>query len=276
MRYLNLKLTNTKLMMTHLDPYSSDPVEHDHGDDYQITIPISGTPNLDLNNKSNHLNKNTRIITVPGEKHIHYTKESESRILLININRSLIDTIIFSCLNQGTSGIDFSIYSEGSSEKLIKVADKVIRTNLFHEDYSTRMEELEWELVETFLTIHEGSHSEKWKKEVIVNQHPIIKNIIGYIYENYQNDISLDELSTVSNLSKFYLIRTFKDIVGCTPNNFVLNIRIEKALDLLLSSNLDITTICYEVGFGSLNTFERVFKKKFGCTISDFRKNCKI
>lgn len=276
MRYLNLKLKNTKLMMTHLDPHSSDPVEHDHGDDYQITIPISGTPSLDLNNISNQLNKNTRMITMPGEKHIHFTKESESRILLINIKRSLIDTIIFSRLNQGTIGIDFSIYNEDSSEKLIKVADKIVRTNLFHEDYSARMEELEWELAETFLSIQEGSHSDQWKKEVIIHQHPIIKNIIGYIYENYQNDISLDELSSVSNLSKFYLIRTFKDIVGCTPSNFLLNIRIEKALNLLLTSKLDITTICYEVGFGSLNTFERVFKKNFGCTIFEFRKNHKI
>ena len=77
----------------------------------------------------------------------------------------------------------------------------------------------------------------------------------------------------MSNLSKFYLIRAFKEIMGCTPSHYVMNIRLEKAVELLLSTHLDITTICFEVGFGSLNTFEPAFKKRFeGCTISDFRK----
>lgn len=272
MRYLNLKLNNTKFMMTHLEPNSSDPVEHDHGDDYQLTIPILGTPSVDMNNKPKHLNKNSRFITLPGEKHLHYTGESESRILLINIKRSFIDKVIFTRLKCGTSGVDFSNYSEGSSEKLVKIADEAIRNTLFYEVDSDRVEELEWELAETLLTILEGSHSDQWRKEVIFDQHPIVKNILDYMHENYQNDISLDELSKVSNLSKFYLIRVFKEIVGSTPSHYVMNIRIERAVELLLSTKLDITTICFEVGFGSLNTFERVFKKKYGCTISDFRK----
>lgn len=263
-------------MMIHLAPNSSDPVEHDHGDDYQITIPISGTPSLDLNNRSNHLNKDNRIITHPGEKHIHYNGDVDSRILLINMNKSLIEDVIYSRLGKGLGEIDFSVYGEGSSEKLVKLAEEAMHYNLFHEGDSLKTEELEVRLVETFLSIQEGSHSEQWRKEILFNQNPIIKNLIEYLQENYQNEVSLDELSNVSNVSKFYLIKLFKDIVGCTPSHFIMNIRLERAVQLLLSTPLDITTICYEVGFGSLNTFERVFKKRYGCTISEFRKNHKI
>ncbi|MFD2444847.1 AraC family transcriptional regulator [Bacillus sp. CGMCC 1.16607] len=271
-RYLNLKLKNSKFMMTHLKPHSSDPVEHDHGEDFQITIPILGDPSLLLNNQSNQLHKNIRMITQPGEKHLHFTGENESRILLININKRFLEKVLFSRIRNSITVVDFSNYKEGSSDKLIKIADEAISNNLYNEDDLVRMEELEWELAETLLAIHEGSHSEQWRKEVLLNEHPTIKKVIEYILENYQTEISLDALSAESNLSKFYLIRAFKEIIGCTPSQYIMNIRLEKAMDLLLSTRLDITTICYEVGFGSLNTFERVFKKRMGCTISEFRR----
>ena len=141
MRSLNLKLNNSKFMMTHLEPHSSDPVEHEHGEDYQITIPLSGTPRLVLDNKSNLLNKNTRILTAPGEKHIHYTEDTESRILLINIKKSFVDKVLLSRLRKETEELHFLNYAEGSSEKLVKIADEAIRHKLFHEEDSVRLEE---------------------------------------------------------------------------------------------------------------------------------------
>lgn len=272
MRYLNIKLKNSKFMMTHLRPYSSDPVEHDHGDDYQITIPIVGNPSLDINNKSNILTKNTRMVTPPGEKHIHFTRENESRLLLINLNKRFLENVYLSRIHNGSSGLEFSFYSEGSSKKLIRFAEEAVRVNLFNEDSIENLEELELELAEAFLTIQEGSHSELWKYKVAIHHHPILKQMIEYINDHYQNDLSLDMLSKISNVNKFYLIRLFKEILGCTPSQYILNKRIEFAIKLLKTTNLDITSICYEVGFGSLNTFERVFKKRFGCTISAFRK----
>ncbi|MGG1678094.1 hypothetical protein ACIFOT_20480 [Neobacillus sp. NRS-1170] len=159
MRYLRLKLDNTKFMMTHLAPHESDPLAHDHGDDYQITMPILGTPFLELEQKLNSLNKSNRIITIPGEKHFHFTGEEESRILLININRHFLDQVVSSRLNKEFGGIGFKHFGEGSSEKLIKIADDLIRLNLLGNSDPVRTEELEWELAETFLGIQKGSHS---------------------------------------------------------------------------------------------------------------------
>jgi AraC-like DNA-binding protein len=271
-RYLRLKLNSTKFMMTHLQPHTSDPAEHDHGDDYQITIPISGTPFLELNKKSNLLNKNIRMITSPGEKHFHFTKEEESRILLININKQLINQVLTTRLTKEFREIDFRIYGEGHSEKLMKIADELIRANLLLAPDPIRNEELEWELAETLLSIQEGTHSEQWRKDVTLQFHPLIQKVVHYIEENFQMELSLDDLTRESNLSKFYLIRSFKEVMGFTPAQFISETRLKHALHLLLTTNLDITTICFEAGFGSLHTFERAFKRKFGVTISDFRK----
>jgi AraC-like DNA-binding protein len=274
-RYLRLKLNHSKLMMTHLLPHSSDPVEHDHGDDYQITIPISGTPFLELNKKSNLLNKNIRMITSPGERHFHFTHDQDSRILLINLNKQLLEQVLSARLTKQINRFDFKHYGEGQSDKLIKIADELISSNLLFEPDPIRNEELEWELAQTLLSIQDGSHSEQWRKDVTLNFHPLIKKVVEYIEENYQLDLSLDDLTRESSLSKFYLIRSFKEVMGCTPAQFVTETRLKQSIQLLINTNLEITSICFEVGFGSLHTFERSFKRRFGVTISDFRKKNK-
>ncbi|MDR7071453.1 helix-turn-helix transcriptional regulator [Fictibacillus barbaricus] len=273
MRSLNLKLQNSKLMITQLPPQSSDPIEHDHGDDYQISIPLSGTPFIDLNQKTNLLSPTLRTITSPGEKHLHFTADTESKILLINLNKHFVDEVVSSKFKNEITDIVFNRVETGSSEKFIKIADELIRKSLLLPEDDITIAELEWQLAETLLTLQTSSYSDKWKKEVVLNHHPVIKNLTAYIYENSALPISLEDLSKETNMSKYYLIRTFKEVMGITPGQFIIQVRLEKAVELLKNTNTDITTAGFQVGFGSLSTFERTFRKRFGMSISDYRKN---
>ncbi|WNB91154.1 AraC family transcriptional regulator [Bacillus sp. NEB1478] len=273
MRSLNLKLQHSKLMITHLSPLSSDPIEHDHGEDYQISIPLSGTPFIDLNQKTSPLNPNLRTITSPGEKHLHFTADSESKILLINLNKHFVDEVVSSKFKNEITDIVFNSVEKGSSEKFIKIADEIIRKSLLLPADDLTIAELEWQLAETLLTLQTSSYSEKWKKEVVLNHHPIIKNLTAFIYENSALPISLEDLSKETNMSKYYLIRTFKEVTGITPGQFITQVRLEKAIGLLRKTNIDITTVGFQVGFGSLSTFERTFRKRYGMSISVYRKN---
>ncbi|WP_180954037.1 AraC family transcriptional regulator [Bacillus sp. M6-12] len=270
-----MKLINTKLMMSHFKPYSADPVAHEHGNDFQITIPLSGNSFLEQNQTVELVDKNIRIVTPPGEKHLHFTEMSESRILLININKSFVDKVASSRLQEEITEVTFFHEGSGSSENLIRIADEVINLNLFCYDQIARTEELEWELAETLLSLQEGSHTEKWRSKIIYKANPAINKVIQYIRENFQNELSLDHLAKECNLSKFYMIKLFKDAIGCTPSQYILQIRLDFAVKLMLHTNLPITSICFDAGFASLNTFERVFKKRYGNTISDFRKKHK-
>ncbi|UZJ78541.1 helix-turn-helix domain-containing protein [Fictibacillus sp. KU28468] len=135
------------------------------------------------------------------------------------------------------------------------------------------MEELEWALADTLLSIQKGSHSEKWRKEITLNDQPLIKTVLSFIHEHYASELSLEELAKASRLSKYHFIRTFKEAAGCTPGQYVTKVRLERAIDLLRTTALDITTIGFAVGFGSLTTFERSFKKRYGCSVSHYRKS---
>jgi AraC-like DNA-binding protein len=260
-------------MITHLPSHSSDPIEHDHGDDYQISIPLSGTPFIDLNKKTNLLTTNFRAITSPGEKHLHFTNDSESKILLINLNKHFVDEVVSSKFKNEITDIVFNRVETGSSEKFIKIADELIRKSLLLPADDLTIAELEWQLAETLLTLQTSSYSDQWKKEVVLNHYPVIKNLTSFIYEHTALPISLEDLSKESNMSKYYLIRTFKEVMGITPGQFIIQVRLEKAVELLKNTNIDITTAGFQVGFGSLSTFERTFRKRFGMSVSDYRKN---
>jgi len=104
----------------------------------------------------------------------------------------------------------------------------------------------------------------------------IIKKVVKYIKENYQKDCTLEELSRIAGISRFYLIRIFKDYIGKTPYEYLLDVRIENAKLLLVKGNMPVTNICYECGFNNMSHFIRTFKKKIGISPSVYRNFTKL
>ncbi len=98
-----------------------------------------------------------------------------------------------------------------------------------------------------------------------------LNKVISYINENYQNNISIDELSSIANISKFYLIRIFKEMTGITPYRYIVLTRIDKSKNLLRSTNLTISEIAEKCGFSDCNSFINHFKNSTGITPLKFR-----
>lgn len=100
-----------------------------------------------------------------------------------------------------------------------------------------------------------------------------IRQINHYIYQNYDHDISLKELSEKLYLSNGYLSRFFKKNYGMNFAQYLTKVRIFRAADDLRYSDDSITRIAYNNGFTSAALFNKVFKKFYGQTPSEFRKN---
>ena len=99
-----------------------------------------------------------------------------------------------------------------------------------------------------------------------------LKDVHKYIKNNYTRKLCLDETAKVSCLSKHHFCRVFKTLTGQTFIEYVNNMRIEKAKELLRKSLLSITDICFKVGFDSISNFNRTFKKISGMAPSEYRK----
>lgn len=99
-----------------------------------------------------------------------------------------------------------------------------------------------------------------------------IRNILIYIENNYQNEITLKFLSEKFNISIPYLCSSFKCLTGISPIDFVIRNRIAQAKYELTSTKKDILTISQECGFRSLSNFNHLFKTLVGCCPNAYRK----
>jgi AraC-like DNA-binding protein len=90
-----------------------------------------------------------------------------------------------------------------------------------------------------------------------------------FIDNNYAEDIDLDNIADEAYFSKFHFIRLFKKIYGKTPHQYLIVVRIEKAMQLL-RTNQPVSDVCYAVGFESLSSFSGLFKRVVGVTPSAF------
>jgi AraC-like DNA-binding protein len=97
--------------------------------------------------------------------------------------------------------------------------------------------------------------------------------LIQYIKDNLRQQITLEELSDKTHLSKFYLIRLFKAYTGRTPHEFIIYQRIQEAKRLLTKTDLSVSEIALTAGFHDSNHLIACFKKVVGTTPMMYRKS---
>ncbi len=84
---------------------------------------------------------------------------------------------------------------------------------------------------------------------------------LNYIQNNYSKHITVDELSEMCHLSKYYFIKSFKHYTGNSPYYFLTNVRMQCAKDLLVNTSLKISEISNKVGFDDPLHFSKIFKE---------------
>ncbi len=94
-----------------------------------------------------------------------------------------------------------------------------------------------------------------------------------YIHKHYGEDLSLDILAKEVYLTPHYLSALFIEETGCGINRYIKNVRMEKAKDLLLHTNLKINDICRQVGYSNLSYFCKSFAEEFGTTPNNYRNS---
>lgn len=80
----------------------------------------------------------------------------------------------------------------------------------------------------------------------------------------YDRPLDLECISSEACFSRYHFIRLFKQAFHRTPHQYLVEKRIERAKELLASSRLSVTDVCFEVGFQSLGSFSTLFQKRTG------------
>ncbi|HQS53815.1 MAG TPA: AraC family transcriptional regulator, partial [Sediminibacterium sp.] len=110
-------------------------------------------------------------------------------------------------------------------------------------------------------------------QEVIKYNSRRIEKVMEYINKNYQKSISLQEVAQLTNMAEAAFSRFFKNRSGLTFVETLTDIRLGHATRMLINSTQSISEIAYQCGFNNISNFNRIFKKKKGCSPKEFRES---
>lgn len=98
-----------------------------------------------------------------------------------------------------------------------------------------------------------------------------VKEALNYIEQNFQNDISIEGIAAFCGLNRTYFGRIFKDTIGKSPQEFLMNYRMVKAAELLKLTELSIGDVGNAVGYPNQLHFSRAFKSVYGVSPREWR-----
>ena len=117
---------------------------------------------------------------------------------------------------------------------------------------------------------HEQSTDKKRLQDYYIHES------LTYIEQNFQNDITVEDIAQICGLNRSYFGKIFKDSTGKTPQQFLLTYRMIKATELLKLTRLSIGDISNAVGYPNQLHFSRAFKKVYGMSPREWRNESQL
>lgn len=151
---------------------------------------------------------------------------------------------------------------------LLQIADRIVdgwhnpqrESALFCQAYLLEL------LAQLFACVHEG------QGVASSGPAPALHRARHFIELHVTNKVDLDAVSRHCGLSKFHLVRMFKEAFGTTPIQYQLGLRIEQAKRLLASRHLTINDVAHQVGYDSVSSFTRAFRRVVGISPGNYRR----
>ncbi len=105
------------------------------------------------------------------------------------------------------------------------------------------------------------------------HQDESIVSVQAWLLKNFDNEIGLDLLCTISGLNARTLNRRFHQATGDSPMNYLKKLRLDQARDLLKNTDLGVTEIALQVGYSDPDYFSRLFKRQYHLSPTSFRRS---
>ncbi|UZR96146.1 AraC family transcriptional regulator [Chondrinema litorale] len=259
---------------------------------FSIFMNLKGNSKVVADGKQVEITENTFCVVNKGQHYDLTIPESFSPTHTFNIHFSekLFSETLYALRNSQSNLLDnpnmyqpvdhhVFVRSSWKDAKQTRLIKQIIQLQAQATDYVLEEEAM---LLSAFLeNILEQTDKEYKGFESISSQskatrEELVKRLsvaTDYMHANFYKNISVDELSAIACLSKFHFIRTFKAAFFCSPHQYIMNLRLQKAEDLLKYSNKEIAEIALAVGFEEPNSFYKFFKKYRNSSPLAYRKS---
>jgi AraC-like DNA-binding protein len=252
-----------------------------------ITLMLSGNKIIRSEDETFEFNERSVFIP-PCNKElsidIHPAFKEPTKCLVLNIEQEYIDSVFSEVIENWHPDWDRTgiMMKENTVKKFVSSDESLWRslTNLYNRridgnihgtsDFllSLSLKELIYELMRTNAK-HILLHSDKPE-----NMQNGLQDVVYYIKKNYREPITIKKLAAIAGMSEANLFKKFKHSYNCTPVEYIIQLRIDHAKQLLISNpEIGIKSICFESGFNTLEYFYRKFTQITGKSPKKFKIN---
>lgn len=216
--------------------------------------------------KEEYINKGETIIIYPNTKHTFIIADDcKCRVTQLQITLAEFDSDeeipdSFKFIGNIKAGIPFDKIDKSTE---IKNCIYRIKQNMSSEKL------LMIYLVELFVLL--SNELNECKKEEPDVKDEKLQSIIEYIEHNISEEIIIEDMCELFDISSRYLRKKFHDTLGCNINHYIATMRLNRAKQLLSDRSLSIIQVAHQSGFSSSQYFSRVFRKIVGKTPSKYR-----
>lgn len=217
---------------------------------YLIHFIISGKGVFENSYGRYELSKNMGFVSVPGEKMFYQADSVDPwHYIWIGFNGEAVPEILESC----SLGSENPIFSFDQNFDILSFFAEAEFMDNGREYYILSV-------LYKFFSLN--------KKEEFLNRSKI-ESAKNYIIRNYSKNITVQGVADSVFLERKYFSRLFKYSTGQTPQQYIQNVRMEQALKLLSSTTLSVSDIATSVGYESIASFSKAFKRRYSLTPSD-------
>lgn len=254
--------------------------------EFQLTYVVRGTISVFFNQQTIDLHEGQGIYINPEVLHmIRDRYDSDAMFISLDVSPKLLTSFPNSVFERSyvkpvfcSSAADAVILDPGVFWQK-KILDEAMS---IEQDYKSRS--FGWELAvssslyaiwkELVCHLHESlaEHDAPATDGARMRRNQRIKEILSYIREHFTEKITLDEIAKHLHLSTNECCRFFKKNMNCTLFEYITEYRLSKSMELLEHTDLPVSQIAYESGFGSSSYFIEKFRKNVGMTPAAFRK----
>ena len=277
--YANIDSYNPQILFV-IDGYCSPEISvpettyHCHDDFIELSFVTSGSVDYLIEGDEYTLKKGQVLISNPG---IYHKELFNSNTNCRELHLGLTNVNIFNNYKKDFIDIgDKNVLTLNTyKDEILKTCEEIVEEQKNHKQTSPFM--LKSLVMKVLVLLHREINEEipnlnsqefSFKSR---EKKAIVETITKYLNENYTQDISLYTLSKNMYLSPVYISKIFKEIMGDSPINYLIQIRLTKAKDLLKDSELSIKTIAKMVGYNDPYYFSKLYKKYYGISPNKVR-----